>query len=137
MKVGLIRCLLTEDIVSGTNLLKAINTTKITVAVAEESMEIIELNTCGGCTGRKAVARAVDMVKKGVDTIALVSCISKGVQIGFPCPNIDQMRTELLQELLNQSVPPATLLYIGLNQDMEDEKNVVFRVFGRAETDIK
>ncbi len=124
MKVGFIRCLLTEDIVSETNFLKAIlkgiNTTKTAAEGTEESMEIIGLNTCGGCPGRKAVARAVDMVKRGADTIVLAACISKGTPIGFPCPNIDQMKTELFQKLLNQSVPPVAFLYFGLNQDIED-----------------
>lgn len=35
--------------------------------------------------------RAVDMVKRGADTIAFASCITRGNPIGFACPNAEKI----------------------------------------------
>lgn len=51
-----------------------------------EDIEVIGINTCGGCLGKKAVTRVIKMIKLGSDTIVLASCIFKGTPIGFPCP---------------------------------------------------
>ena len=65
MKVGLIRCLQTEDM----------------------------------CPGKKAVARAAEMAKRGADTIALCSCITRGTPIGFPCPHAEAMKEAMAKKL--------------------------------------
>lgn len=53
----------------------------------EEDIEIIGMVSCGGCPGKKAITRARDMVKRGADTLALASCITRGNPIGIPCPH--------------------------------------------------
>lgn len=58
----------------------------------EGDIEIIGMISCGGCPGKKAVSRAAEMVKRGADTIALASCITKGNPIGFPCPHAQAMK---------------------------------------------
>lgn len=35
--------------------------------------------------------RAKMLVDRGAEAVALASCIGKGVPIGFPCPNREQM----------------------------------------------
>jgi hypothetical protein len=40
---------------------------------------------------KKAVARAAEIIKRGADTIAFTSCITKGDPIGFACPNAEKM----------------------------------------------
>ena len=86
MKVGLIRCLQTEDMCPATTCFSVMKLNKLAFENITEDVEIIGINTCGGCPGKKAVTRAVEMVKRGADTIALASCITKGNPIGFPCP---------------------------------------------------
>lgn len=95
MKVGLIRCLQTEDMCPATTCFKVMNTKKIAFEGITEDIEVIGVNTCGGCPGKKAVTRAAEMVKRGADTIVLASCITKGTPIGFPCPNAAQMKAAI------------------------------------------
>jgi predicted metal-binding protein len=58
----------------------------------EGDIDIIGINSCGGCPGKKAVRRAEEMVRRGAETIAFASCISKGNPIGFACPFAKKMR---------------------------------------------
>lgn len=92
MKVGLIRCMQTEDMCPATTCLKFMSSKKGAFEGLAEDVEIIGVNTCGGCPGKKAVTRAAEMVRRGADTIALASCIKKGTPIGFPCPHREQMQ---------------------------------------------
>ncbi|AGA67920.1 putative metal-binding protein [Desulfitobacterium dichloroeliminans LMG P-21439] len=99
MKVGLIRCLQTEDMCPATTCLKVMKEKKFTFAEVEEDIEVVGVNTCGGCPGKKAVTRAAEMVKRGADTIAIASCITKGSPIGFPCPHADQMKQAIVRKV--------------------------------------
>ena len=95
MKVGLIRCMQTEDLCPATTCIKAMNEGSMAFKDFEEPIEIVGVNTCGGCPGKKAVTRAAEMVKRGAETIAIASCISKGSPIGFPCPHFSQMKSAI------------------------------------------
>lgn len=99
MKVGLIRCMQTEDMCPATTCFKVMNTKKLAFEGVEEDIEVIGVNTCGGCPGKKAVTRAAEMVKRGADTIALASCITKGNPIGFACPYAEQMKTAIAKKV--------------------------------------
>ena len=99
MKVGLIRCLQTEDMCPATTCFKVMNIKKLAFADIEEDIELVGVNTCGGCPGKKAVTRAAEMVRRGADTIALASCISKGNPIGFACPHAEQMKAAIESEV--------------------------------------
>ncbi|XMB86809.1 CGGC domain-containing protein [Mycoplasmatota bacterium WC44] len=99
MKVGLIRCLQTEDMCSGTTCFKVMNIKKLAFEGVEGDIEIIGVNTCGGCPGKKAVTRAVEMVKRGADTVVLASCITKGNPIGFACPHREDMETAIAKKV--------------------------------------
>lgn len=99
MKVGIIRCLQTEDMCPGTTDFKVIRGKKGAFAGVEGEIEIIGFNTCGGCPGKKAVTRAAEMVKRGADTITLASCITKGNPIGFKCPHAEQMLAAIRKKL--------------------------------------
>ena len=85
-KVGIIRCQQTEDLCPGT-------TDFVTAAKGKGSFEafgecqIVGCVSCGGCPGKRAVARAKMLVDRGAEAVALASCIGKGSPIGFPCPN--------------------------------------------------
>ncbi|MFW6022985.1 MAG: CGGC domain-containing protein [Halanaerobiaceae bacterium] len=99
MKVGLIRCLQTEDMCPATTCFKVMTHKKIAFEGIEEDIEIVGVNTCGGCPGKKAVTRAAEMVKRGADTIVLASCINKGTPNGFPCPHAKQMKEAIIKKV--------------------------------------
>jgi predicted metal-binding protein len=87
MKVGLIRCMQTEDMCPAATDFLVIKHKRCAFEGVDGEIEVIGVNSCGGCPGKKAVTRAAEMVKRGADTIALASCITKGNPVGFPCPN--------------------------------------------------
>ena len=91
MKVGLIRCIQTEDMCGATTCLRVMKEKTLAFEGVEGEVSLINVNTCGGCPGKKAVTRAASMVNNGADTIAIASCITKGSPIGFPCPHEKQM----------------------------------------------
>lgn len=91
MKLGIIRCMQTEDFCPGTADFKAIQARAGAFAGTAEPIELVGFVSCGGCPGKKAVLRAKELVKRGADTIAFASCIKKGTPIGFPCPMAQPM----------------------------------------------
>lgn len=99
MKIGLIRCLQTEDMCPGTTDFKIIREKKCAFEGVEEDIAIIGVNTCGGCPGKKAVTRAMEMVKRGADTIVLASCITRGNPIGFVCPHAEAIKKAISNKL--------------------------------------
>jgi predicted metal-binding protein len=101
MKVGLIRCMQTEDMCPGTTDFKVMKEKKGAFTGVEGEIELIGVNTCGGCPGKKAVTRAAEMVRRGADTIVFASCITKGTPIGFPCPHAQAMRDAIARNLGN------------------------------------
>lgn len=99
MKVGLIRCLQTEDMCPGTTCFKVIAIKKLAFEGIEEDIEVVGLTTCGGCPGKRAVTRAAEMVNRGADTIVIASCISRGNPIGFTCPHYEQMKAAIIKKV--------------------------------------
>lgn len=91
MKVGLIRCMQTEDTCQGGTCLKVMKEKTLAFAGIDEDVELVGVVTCGGCPGKRAIPRAMTMVKNGADTIAFASCITRGNPFGFPCPHAEQM----------------------------------------------
>jgi predicted metal-binding protein len=96
VKLGIIRCMQTEDYCPGTSDFKAIRKKSGAFADVEGDINLIGFTSCGGCPGKKAALRARELVNRGVDTIAFASCIKKGVPIGYPCPHAEKMM-ELVQ----------------------------------------
>ena len=91
MKVGIIRCMQTEDYCPGTADFKFIREKKGAFSNVEGEIEIVGFINCGGCPGKKALLRARELVKRGADTICFASCINKGTPIGYPCPFAKKM----------------------------------------------
>lgn len=85
-KVGIIRCQQTEDLCPGTKDL-------LYAAQGKGSFEefgpceVIGFVSCGGCPGKRAVARAQMLRDRGAEVVVMASCISKGTPLGFACPN--------------------------------------------------
>ena len=91
MKVGLIRCLQTEDMCPGTTDFAFMRSKKGAFEGIEGDIELVGVSTCGGCPGKKAVRRAQEMVKRGAQLIVFASCITRGNPIGMPCPHAKEM----------------------------------------------
>jgi predicted metal-binding protein len=89
----------TEDMCPATTCFKVMDTKKLAFEGVVEEIEIIGVNSCGGCPGKKAVTRAAEMVKRGADTIVLASCITRGNPIGFPCSHAEQMKTAIKKKI--------------------------------------
>ncbi len=97
-KVGIIRCQQTEDLCPGT--------TDFVVAKAGKGAfeqlgpsEIVGFVSCGGCPGKRAVARAKMLVDRGAEAVVLASCIFKGTPIGFACPHAAAMKEAIAKKL--------------------------------------
>lgn len=103
MKLGIIRCMQTEDYCPGTRDFKTIREKLGAFEGVEEDIELVGFCSCGGCPGKKAVLRARLLVERGVDTIAFASCIQKGTPIGYPCPFAKKMK-ELIEKDLGGKV---------------------------------
>lgn len=102
MKVGIIRCMQTEDYCPGTADFKALREKTGVFAGIEEEIELIGFINCGGCPAKKAVLRARELVRRGADTIVFASCIQKGTPIGYPCPFAQQMKELIARDLGDQ-----------------------------------
>lgn len=103
MKVGIIRCQQTEDICPGTTDFKM---AAAGLQAFEETgpVEVIGFVSCGGCPGKRAVARARVMIDRGADAIVFASCISKGNPIGFACPHFAQMRDAIRNRVGSEAI---------------------------------
>jgi len=91
MKIGIIRCMQTEDYCTGSTCFQVAGGKECAFAGIDEDVEVTGFANCGGCPGKKAVLRAREMVKRGADTIVFASCITKGNPIGYPCPFAKKM----------------------------------------------
>ena len=99
MKLGIIRCMQTEDFCPGTGCFRAIREKVGAFADAGDEIEIIGFINCGGCPAKKSVLRARELVRRGADTIAFASCIQKGTPIGYPCPFAKKMKELIAKDL--------------------------------------
>lgn len=99
MKLGIIRCMQTEDYCPGTGCFRTIANKTGNLADVKEDIEIIGFINCGGCPGKKSLLRARELVKRGADTLAFASCIQKGTPIGYPCPFASKMKNLVGKDL--------------------------------------
>lgn len=100
MKVGIIRCRQTEDMCGGNVCLRVAAKGKLAFREFGPA-EIYGFVSCGGCPGKKIIPRAKILIEQGAEAIFLASCMSKGTPIGFPCPNIEQIKKSLLEQIKN------------------------------------
>ena len=97
-KVGIIRCQQTEDMCPGTTDFKVASQGKLDFEHTGP-VEITGFISCGGCPGKRAIARAKLMVDRGVEVIAFASCISQGNPIGYPCPHYENMKNAIIKKI--------------------------------------
>lgn len=99
MKLGIIRCMQTEDYCPGTTDFAFIREKKGAFEGVEGDIEIVGFANCGGCPAKKSVLRARELVKRGADAIAFASCVQKGNSIGYPCPFARKMKEIVRKEV--------------------------------------
>lgn len=98
VKVGIIRCLQTEDICCGDICFQVSRRGKQAFHGLGQ-VEVVGFASCGGCPGKKAVQRAQNMVKSGARTIVFASCVARGTPNDFPCPFFVKMKKVMMKEL--------------------------------------
>jgi predicted metal-binding protein len=97
-KIGIIRCQQTEDLCPGNTCLKVASEGKLGFAEIGP-VEVIGFVSCGGCPGKRAVARAKMMLDRGAEIVTFASCMSKGNPIGFPCPHFETIRAAVAKKV--------------------------------------
>ena len=103
MRLGIIRCMQTEDYCPGTADFKAIRNKTGVFAGVEEEIELVGFTNCGGCPGKRVALRVKELLRRGADTVAFASCVRKGTPIGYPCPFADAMRA-LVERTVGEEV---------------------------------
>jgi predicted metal-binding protein len=98
MKVGIIRCMQTEDYCPGSTDFKMIREKAGAFEGIDEDIEIVGFISCGGCPGKKAVLRSRELISRGADTIVFASCIQRGNPIGFPSPFAKKMKEAIIRD---------------------------------------
>ena len=98
MRVGIIRCQQTEDMCPGSTDFKVAATGKMAFKEIGPS-EVVGFVSCGGCPGKRAVARAKMMVDRGAEAIVFASCISRGNPIGVACSHFETMRAAIARKV--------------------------------------
>ena len=98
MKLGIIRCMQTEDYCPGSRDFRTIRERKGAFE-GEDDIQLVGFINCGGCPAKKAVLRARELVRRGADTIVFASCIQKGTPIGYPCPFARKMKEIIANDL--------------------------------------
>lgn len=98
MRVGIIRCLQTEDMCPGNTDFKVAKEGKLAFADIGP-VEIVGFVSCGGCPGKKAVTRVKMMVDRGAEAIVFASCMRKGNPVGYPCPHFAAIKDAVEKKL--------------------------------------
>ena len=102
MKVGIIRCQQTEDICPGTRCFS-------TAASGQEAFEpfgevhVLGFVSCGGCPGKKSIARALDLERRGAEVVVIASCVTLGLPWDYVCPHVEK-----ILEILKKKLKPET-----------------------------
>lgn len=107
-KVGIIRCLQTEDMCPGK---KCLTFPGKSLGAFEKDgpFEVVGFVSCGGCPGKKVSRRAKSMVDKGAEVIVIASCITKDdiPKATFHCEYKDKM-IESIKNFLGNNIEIIT-----------------------------
>lgn len=105
MNVGIIRCQQTEIYCPATTCLSI--AAKGEGGFAETGpVEVIGVNSCGGCPGKQIYARAMEMKKRGAEKIVFASCITKGLpsSLEYPCPFAQRLKKIVEQKAQSSTI---------------------------------
>ncbi|HPF44695.1 MAG TPA: CGGC domain-containing protein [Syntrophomonadaceae bacterium] len=93
-KIAVVRCETVAEVCPGAACFKAFNKKKRHFQKYPEDAELIGFITCGGCPGRR-VSRLVDsLIKHGLTTVHLSSCMLLDGDYP-PCPHVEEIRKSI------------------------------------------
>lgn len=90
-KIAVLRCETVSEVCPGVGCLKAYNARRVHFKDTPEDAELIGFFTCGGCSGRRVSRLVKSLLKSGLTTVHLSSCM---VMDGdYPkCPHIEEIK---------------------------------------------
>jgi predicted metal-binding protein len=105
MKVGIIRCQQTEIYCPASACIYSAANGEGGFAETGP-VEVIGINSCGGCPGKQIYARALEMKNRGAERIALASCITQGAPayLEFPCPFASKLKKIIDEKVEIESI---------------------------------
>ena len=91
MKVGIIRCMQTEDYCPGTADFVAIRNKSGAFVKLDGDVELIGFTNCSSYPSKRSLLKAKLLIDRGAEAIAFASCIKKGTPMGYLCPFANKM----------------------------------------------
>ena len=90
-KIAVLRCDIVSEVCPGSGCLKAYNARRVHFADTPADAEMIGFFTCGGCSGRRVSRLVKALLKSGLTTVHLSSCML--MDRDYPkCPHINEIK---------------------------------------------
>ena len=93
-KIAIVRCETVSEVCPGVACFKAFNKKKLHFKEYGNDTEIIGFFTCGGCPGRRVSRLVKSLIKHGLTTVHLSSCMMLDSDYP-PCPHIEEIRKSI------------------------------------------
>lgn len=93
-KIAVLRCETVSEVCPGVGCLKAFYDRREFFRDYEKDVMLLGFFTCGGCSGRRVSRLVKALLKHGLTTVHLSSCML--MEDGYPkCPHLDEIKTTL------------------------------------------
>ena len=90
-KIAVLRCEIVSEVCPGSGCLKALNARRVHFKDTPDDAELIGFVTCGGCSGRRVSRLMKSLLKSGLTTVHLSSCML--MDGDYPkCPHLDGIK---------------------------------------------
>ncbi|MEW6663515.1 MAG: CGGC domain-containing protein [Bacillota bacterium] len=90
-KIAVVRCETVSEVCPGVGCLGAFADRRVAFDGYDQDTQLLAFFTCGGCSGRRVSRLVEKLVKYGVDTVHMSSCMVAGKEHPV-CPHRDQIR---------------------------------------------
>lgn len=93
-KIAIVRCETVAEVCPGVACFKAFNKKKLHFKDYPDDTEIIGFFSCGGCPGRRVSRLVESLIKHGVTTVHLSSCML--LDSDYPrCPHVNEIKKSI------------------------------------------
>lgn len=90
-KIAILRCETVSEVCPGSGCLKALNARRVHFSDTPADAELIGFFTCGGCSGRRVSRLVKSLLKSGLTTVHLSSCML--MDGDYPkCPHLSEIK---------------------------------------------
>ena len=90
-KIAVLRCETVSEVCPGVGCLKAYNARGVHFKDTAADTELIGFFTCGGCSGRRVSRLVKSLLKSGLTTVHLSSCMT--MEGDYPkCPHLEEIK---------------------------------------------